>query len=1489
MIKDSNSTTNIWQVITLIGVTSVLLIAGAFFYFSYESKSIRSNKHREIQAIAEMKIQQLIQWHQDRTADVTVISQSPFFQKKIKAWVGNRKDLSLRKELIERLSLPQKKYLYENIFISSPSGKLLLTLDDKLVKIDDAASLKIIEASEKKQLTFTDLYKGQLHNKIHYDIIAPIIDDRNVTVAALIFRVDPNVYLFPLIKRWPTPSKTSETFIFRKDGDSIQYLTGLRRLKNTDLNFRIPLTEKDDPAVQAVLGNNGIYEGKDYHGNEMILSYMAPVPGTRWYIAAQINQSEVYEDLYLRALTIIIFTLGLILLVSAGLILIYRTRQRNIFMGLFVKEKELRKSHEEFKTILYSIGDGVITTDVKGKIKQMNNTAVELTGWMEKDAKGKPFDDVFNIIDDVTRKKADNLIIRALNEGAVAELFSNNILISKDGREIPIADSSAPIRNELGKIEGAVLIFRDKTAHDYSEKIIRASEARLKRAESVTKAGHWEYYLDSGDMVVSEGAAKIYGLNETQLKVSDIQKIALNEHRSKLDDAMNRLIDHGEQLEIEFKIKKADTGEIADVHSIAEYDKGKRIVFGIIQDITKAKQYEIALLESEFKFRTLVENIKIGIYYSDFTGTFLYGNREAEEIVGYNREDLIGKNFIELKLLDQKQKIKAALLLGKNLIGKSTGPDEFIITRKDGTKRIVEISTNVINTGSQKVVCGVVLDITERKKAEESLIMSENKYRYLFDNNPQPMWIYDLENLAFLEVNGSAILRYGYSRNEFLKMTIKDIRPEEDVNALLEDVANTYKEINSAGIWRHKKKNGEIIFVEIVSHLIKYENRAARLVLANDVTERKLAEEALKESYEFNKSLLKTIPFGMSIVDETGNIIFISDSFKKIFSVETIGKKCWDLYRDDKTQCSLCPLKKDINIGETLELESENILNGKTFQISHTAMIYQGKKAVLEIFQDITERKKVEQNLKENEERFKQIVECSGVWIWEVDTEGFYTYVSPLAENLLGYKPEEVLGEKHFYDFFAPDVKAELTKAAFDIFSKKETFVNFENPNIHKNGSKMILETSGLPLLDENGNLLGYRGADKDITMRKEAEQTIDLLAQAVRSTSDCISLTDINNNILFVNESFLKTYGYEEKELIGQNIVIVRAYNDNEPSVEIIKNATFQKGWFGELLNRKKDGTIFPISLSTSSVLNDKGEPYALIGITRDITDYKKAEEELHKYRNHLEDLVETRTKELDRTNKKLQIEIEKEKEIEMMLQYSLEKEKELNELKTRFISIASHEFRTPLTSILSSAELLKRYGKKWSEDKFNEHAEKIMSSIEYLTDLLDDVLTISRSESGKIVFNPLKIDLHLFCWDIIEELKFNEDKNHKLIFKYTADQEIFELDPKLIRFIITNLLSNAFKYSPKGSKVEFLVFSTSDSVVINVKDEGIGIPEEDKTHLFEPFYRTKNVGEIEGTGLGLSIVKRAVDLHNGVISYHSEIGKGTTFNIKLPRRSDE
>jgi signal transduction histidine kinase len=268
---------------------------------------------------------------------------------------------------------------------------------------------------------------------------------------------------------------------------------------------------------------------------------------------------------------------------------------------------------------------------------------------------------------------------------------------------------------------------------------------------------------------------------------------------------------------------------------------------------------------------------------------------------------------------------------------------------------------------------------------------------------------------------------------------------------------------------------------------------------------------------------------------------------------------------------------------------------------------------------------------------------------------------------------------------------------------------------------------------------------------------------------------------------------------------------------------------------------------------------------------------------------LVETRTEELDHLNSDLIVQLQKRKELEMMLRESLEKEKELNELKTRFISTASHEFRTPLTSILSSAELIQRYGKKWSEEKYNTHIDKIKTSVEYLTKLMEDVLTISRSESGKIMFKPSTFDLHKFCADIIEEIKTNLKDNHELVFKYSMRKKIFSLDPQLLKFTITNLLSNAVKYSPDGGKIKFIVESIKNSIKISVSDQGIGIPDEDKKHLFEPFHRSANTNEIPGTGLGLSIVKHAVDLHSGKIKVNSKLGEGTTFTIEIPKQQKE
>lgn len=244
-----------------------------------------------------------------------------------------------------------------------------------------------------------------------------------------------------------------------------------------------------------------------------------------------------------------------------------------------------------------------------------------------------------------------------------------------------------------------------------------------------------------------------------------------------------------------------------------------------------------------------------------------------------------------------------------------------------------------------------------------------------------------------------------------------------------------------------------------------------------------------------------------------------------------------------------------------------------------------------------------------------------------------------------------------------------------------------------------------------------------------------------------------------------------------------------------------------------------------------------------------------------------------------------------------TLEQEKKLNELKSRFVTMASHEFRTPLASILSSSELLEHYSHKWSEEKKLSHLHRIQTSVKHMTELLNDVLLVGKADAGKLQLNPSKINLLQFCQDLVAEIQLTT-QTHQIIFQTKnrleagscqkdsdADKcNVAYMDEKMLRHILHNLLSNAIKYSPEGDKVIFDLICQSKEAIFRVQDFGIGVPPDEQNQLFDSFHRANNVGSIPGTGLGLPIVKRAVDLHGGTIAIDSEEGEGTTFTVTLP-----
>lgn len=245
--------------------------------------------------------------------------------------------------------------------------------------------------------------------------------------------------------------------------------------------------------------------------------------------------------------------------------------------------------------------------------------------------------------------------------------------------------------------------------------------------------------------------------------------------------------------------------------------------------------------------------------------------------------------------------------------------------------------------------------------------------------------------------------------------------------------------------------------------------------------------------------------------------------------------------------------------------------------------------------------------------------------------------------------------------------------------------------------------------------------------------------------------------------------------------------------------------------------------------------------------------------------------------------------KQLEDEMRIALQEERELNELKSRFVSMVSHELRTPLTVLRTSMELLERYGSVASEEKRLEYFKRGRSAIQHMNQLLEDVLTIGKSEAGKLDFNPVMLDVKQFCSDLAEEMQLGLGATHLVYFQADGMCSEASLDPKLLRSILTNLLSNAIKYSPAGSQVDLHLTCEENQLIFAVSDRGIGIPTEDQPRLFEQFHRASNAGAIRGTGLGLSIVRECVEHHGGQITFESQEGEGTTFVVRLPLLTEQ
>ncbi|MEG4454058.1 ATP-binding protein [Microcoleus sp. N9_A1] len=371
-----------------------------------------------------------------------------------------------------------------------------------------------------------------------------------------------------------------------------------------------------------------------------------------------------------------------------------------------------------------------------------------------------------------------------------------------------------------------------------------------------------------------------------------------------------------------------------------------------------------------------------------------------------------------------------------------------------------------------------------------------------------------------------------------------------------------------------------------------------------------------------------------------------------------------------------------------------------------------------------------------------------------------------------------------------------------------------------------------------------------------ERSQTFQMLRESERrfraifdSSFQLTKLLTPQGIVLEVNETALDFAGLRSEDIVGRPMWEMAIWAQSLQVCEQLQCA-IGKASRGEFFRSEidllgKSGQIMTVDFSLKPVKNETGQVLLLIAEARDISDRKRAEAEILK---------------------------------------ALAREKELSELRAKFVTMVSHEFRTPLTTIQFSAGLLQDYSSQWPQDKKSTHFVRIQLAIKRMTELLEDILVIGKIEANTLQFQPVSLNLEKFCRLLVEEQQLNDSNQHPIAFQYEGGNCEAQMDEKLLQQILGNILSNAIKYSPAGSTVSLHLNCQNKEAIFQVQDQGIGIPQADRERILETFYRATNVGTISGTGLGLAIVKRAVELHGGKLAIDSQEGKGTTFTITLP-----
>jgi PAS domain S-box-containing protein len=1097
------------------------------------------------------------------------------------------------------------------------------------------------------------------------------------------------------------------------------------------------------------------------------------------------------------------------------------------------------------------------------------------------------------------------------------------------------------LSDDNGQVEEVQCVGFDITKQKLAEVSLRQSELRYRQMFELHGLPKLIIDPETGAIVDANPAAgHFYGydvLDLSAMTIFDLNLSPIDEVRAKMDKAAT-----SGMLSCEFIHRGAENQpRDVEVFTGPVEVNGKQLLYSIITDVTEKKRAKVALQKahdtleqrviertaelerSKDRIEAIFNHSGDGIVLLDIHHGIQQGNYAFDQMFSLNDDSYIGSKLSDVFDPADKDTIQNVIDIAAS--AHQVQHLEVRAQRKEGSTIDIEISIAPVNRSDKAVsslVC-IIRDITDRKLAQRAIAEERNLLRTVIDTVPDFIYVKDVNHRMLLNNKAHARSLGLHNPNDAIGKTDADLFPSELAAKFFTDEQRVL-ETGQAIVNTEERSIGEsgdeiwALTTKVPLHNL-HGNLIGLVGITRNVTEIKHKEEALRqrekqlrESQNMLQMVLDTIPVRVFWKDRNSvylgcNYLFAQDA-GLIETKAIVGKTDSELPWSAEETAAFLQNDQLIIREEAPEIELEEvqhiaeghvlISNTNKFPLRNADNEVIG---VLGSYIDITRRKLAEEALARQQEHEREMqlyltnLHKITLRLTRADTlDSFYRIA--VEEGLEKFRFERVglllfdpvdgsatgtYGTDPYGNIVKEDGlrldPAGLTGILKRTLNRSERFAFDDEAQLFANFQPIGMGQNAVAAL-WNGEVLGWLAIDNGVRHQPISKAQLDILAlyaltagsllarkraefalrasevkfrQFLESAPIATVITDQEGTIVLVNAETESLFGYNRDELIGQPIELLiphelRSIHQSHRSSYASTTAPQHRTGAMELAGCQKDGSIFPADIELSYI-DIANEPMVMSYVI-DITARKQAEAALRE---------------------------------------ALEQEKELGELKSRFVSMASHEFRTPLAVILATTETLSIYRERMDASQINARLDKIHRQVIHMKDIMEDVLQLARIQAGRVEFRPVEGDLDILCREIIEEFESQLQYPGRIIYQVAHTPVILEYDERLMRQIISNLIANAIKYSPNENPIQVILTHEEDELVFQVRDEGIGIPPEDIKRLFEPFHRASNVGTLSGTGLGLSITKQAVGLHQGTIVPESRLDKGTTFTVRIPIQS--